>query len=142
MTEHDDERRAVGRGRELDAADLRRGDDVAGDADHEQVTEPWSKTSSAGTRESEQPKTMADGFCPATSCCAASRWSISDSSLAGNVAPITLSQLRRGFESLFHCSRILQRTRVASNRNGRYSAAPERENENSNPPGGRAKTFI
>jgi hypothetical protein len=28
---------------------------------------PWSKTNSAGTRESEQPRTIANGSCPATS---------------------------------------------------------------------------
>jgi hypothetical protein len=28
---------------------------------------PWSNTISAGTRESEQPRMIASGFCPATS---------------------------------------------------------------------------
>ena len=37
--EHDDEARAEALGRELDAADLRRCDDVARDADDEQVAE-------------------------------------------------------------------------------------------------------
>ena len=40
MAEHDDEPRVELLGRELDAADLRRRDDVAGDADDEQVAEP------------------------------------------------------------------------------------------------------
>ena len=39
VAEHDDQPRAEPRGGELDAADLRRRDDVAGDADHEQVAE-------------------------------------------------------------------------------------------------------
>ena len=39
MAEHDDQRRAELCGGELHAADLRRGDDVAGDADDEQVAE-------------------------------------------------------------------------------------------------------
>ncbi len=39
VAEHHDEPRAEPRGRELDAADLRRRDDVARDADHEQVAE-------------------------------------------------------------------------------------------------------
>ena len=38
--EHDDQARAKARGGELDAADLRGRDDVAGDADHEQVAQP------------------------------------------------------------------------------------------------------
>ena len=40
MAEHDDEPRPVPLGRELDAADLRRRDDIAGDADDEQIAEP------------------------------------------------------------------------------------------------------
>ena len=39
VPEHHDEPRAEALGGELDAADLRRRDDVAGDADHEQVAE-------------------------------------------------------------------------------------------------------
>jgi hypothetical protein len=39
VAEHDDERRGELRRRKFDAADLRRCDDVAGDADHEQVAE-------------------------------------------------------------------------------------------------------
>ena len=39
MAEHDDEPRAVALGGELDAADLRRRDDVAGDADDEEIAE-------------------------------------------------------------------------------------------------------
>jgi len=40
MAEYHDEARAEGRCGELDAADLRGGDDIAGDADHEQIAEP------------------------------------------------------------------------------------------------------
>ena len=40
VAEHDDEPRVELLGRELDAADLRRRDDVAGDADDEQIAEP------------------------------------------------------------------------------------------------------
>ena len=40
VPEHDDQPRAEPRGGELDAADLRRRDDVAGDADDEQIAEP------------------------------------------------------------------------------------------------------
>ena len=40
MSEHDDQSRAEARCGELHAADLRRRDDVARDADHEQVAEP------------------------------------------------------------------------------------------------------
>ena len=40
MAEHDDEPRAVALRRKLDAADLRRRDDIAGDADDEQIAEP------------------------------------------------------------------------------------------------------
>ena len=39
MPEHDHEARAELRGGKFDAADLRRRDDVAGDADHEQIAE-------------------------------------------------------------------------------------------------------
>ena len=39
VSEHDDEPRAEPRRRELDAAHLRRCDDVAGNADHEQIAE-------------------------------------------------------------------------------------------------------
>ena len=40
VAEHDDEPGAVALCRKLDAADLRRRDDVAGDADDEQIAEP------------------------------------------------------------------------------------------------------
>ena len=40
MSEHHDQPRTEAGGGELDAADLRRSDDVAGDADDEQIAEP------------------------------------------------------------------------------------------------------
>ncbi len=40
MAEDDDQPGGVARGGELDAADLGRGDDVAGDADDEQIAQP------------------------------------------------------------------------------------------------------
>jgi hypothetical protein len=40
VSQHDDEPRAEALGGELDAPDLRGGDDVAGDADDEQLAEP------------------------------------------------------------------------------------------------------
>jgi hypothetical protein len=49
--------------RVLDAAHRPRIDDVAGHAHHEQAAHPWSYTISVGTRESEQPRTTANGVC-------------------------------------------------------------------------------
>jgi hypothetical protein len=40
---------------------------------------PWSNTNSAGTRESEQPRMMANGSCPSTSAARAALESACDS---------------------------------------------------------------
>jgi hypothetical protein len=68
VAENDDEARVESRRRELDAADLRGRDDVARDTDHEEVAEALVEDDLRGTRESEQPRMIANGsWVPATS---------------------------------------------------------------------------
>ena len=59
---------------------------------------PWSKTSSAGTRESEQPRMMAKGSCPAVSS-SRRAWLVSEPWLRVSVANRRFPSRRRSSAS-------------------------------------------
>ena len=75
VAEHDDEARAEALRGELDAADLRRRDDVAGDADDEQVAEPLveddlGRHARVGAAEDDRERLLAGGeLCAARFAC-------------------------------------------------------------------------
>ena len=67
MPEDDDQTRAELFGGKFDAADLRRRDDVAGDADHEQVPEPLIEDDLHRDSRIGTPEDTANGACPGRS---------------------------------------------------------------------------
>ena len=92
VAEHDDEPRVELLGRELDAADLRRRDDVAGNADDEQVAEPLiehdlGRHARVGAAEDDRERLL-----PLGELVAPGRADACAALAIGHEAPIALSQ--------------------------------------------------